>query len=216
MNILIPENLEEIPLGKWQRFEKINKEGSDQDFIMDKVIEIFCDVPLLDVSKIPLSEAKDVFNDIISVLEEKEEFKDVITIKGKDYGFIPNLEDITLGEFVDLDSYLTDPQNLHKAMAVLYRPITRRYKELYDIEKYENSAKYSEIMKECPMSYVTGAVVFFYNLSKELTRLSLHSSLKTIQKEKIIARKDSSLKNGEDGLLQFMPYVKEMLLDLKK
>ena len=41
-------------------------------------------------------------------------------MRGVEYGFIPNLDDMSFGEYVDLDTYIGDWQNIHRAMAVLY------------------------------------------------------------------------------------------------
>ena len=49
-----------------------------------------------------------------------------------EFGFIPKLDNISLGEFVDLDSYMSDWDNMHKAMAVLYRPVTFRKKYVFN------------------------------------------------------------------------------------
>jgi hypothetical protein len=56
---------------------------------------------------------------------------------GVEYGFIPNLDDMSFGEYVDLDTYLGDWQNIHRAMAVLYRPIREKRGERYNIVPYE-------------------------------------------------------------------------------
>ena len=34
------------------------------------------------------------------------------------------LDDMTLGEYIDLDNTLGEWQEMHKAMSILYRPIT--------------------------------------------------------------------------------------------
>ena len=39
------------------------------------------------------------------------------------FGFMPKLDDISLGEFIDLDKYISDWQQMHKALSVLYRPV---------------------------------------------------------------------------------------------
>jgi len=53
-------------------------------------------------------------------------------------------------------------------MAVMYRPIKKQHKELYSIEKYRGTDKYSEVMRNAPTSAYIGATVFFYNLLNEL------------------------------------------------
>tara|TARA_R110002153_G_scaffold71682_5_gene187830 strand:+ start:613 stop:1275 length:663 start_codon:yes stop_codon:yes gene_type:complete len=217
MTVNIPTSLEDISLDNWIKFDAINKEGSDEDFLIDKMIEIFCELPLKEVAKIPFNDAQDIYKDLVSVLNEESKFEPIINVDGTDFGFIPNLNEITLGEFVDLDNYLLSTKDLNKAMAVLYRPITYRNKDLYRIEEYDNPDKYKDVLGKQSVSFATGAVVFFYSLSKELTRHSLFSSLKEVKEEtnKTIQQKDSSLKNTA-GYSLSTPFVKETLLSLIK
>ena len=52
-------------------------------------------------------------------------------------GFVPKLDDITLGEYVDIESNISDWQkDAHKAMAVLYRPVNFKAKDKYGIAPY--------------------------------------------------------------------------------
>ena len=217
MTVNIPTSLEDISLDNWIKFDAINKEGSDEDFLIDKMIEIFCELPLKEVAKIPFNDAQDIYKDLVAVLNEESKFEPIINVDGVDFGFIPNLNEITLGEFVDLDNYLLSTKDLNKAMAVLYRPITYRNKDLYRIEEYDNPDKYKDVLGKQSVSFATGAVVFFYSLSKELTKHSLFSSLKEVKEEtnKTIQQKDSSLKNTA-GYSLSTPFVKETLLSLIK
>jgi len=217
MTVNIPTSLEDISLDNWIKFDAINKEGSDEDFLIDKMIEIFCELPLQDVAKIPFNDAQDIYKDLVAVLNEESKFEPIINVDGVDFGFIPNLNEITLGEFVDLDNYLLSTKDLNKAMAVLYRPITYRNKDLYRIEEYDNPDKYKDVLGKQSVSFATGAVVFFYSLSKELTKHSLFSSLKEVKEEsnKITQQKDNSLLNTA-GYSLSTPYVKETLLSLIK
>ena len=215
MTVNVPTSLKGISLNKWIKFDAINKEGSDEDFLIDKMIEIFCDLDLKDVAKIPFSDAQDIYKDLVDVLNEEADFQPIINVNGIDFGFIPNLNEITLGEFVDLDNYLLSTKDLDKAMAVLYRPITWRHKDLYRIEEYDNPDKYKDVLSKESVSYATGAVVFFYRLSNELTKHSLFSSLKEVTESKTTLQKDNSQLNT-DGFNQSTPYVKETLLSLIK
>ena len=86
------------------------------------------------------------------------------------FGFIPKLDDISLGEFIDLDRYISDWQEMHKALAVLYRPVVFEKKDLYLIEDYDGSDKYSDVMLDAPVNVALGATVFFYRLGSELSR----------------------------------------------
>ena len=70
----------------------------------------------------------------------------------KEFGFIPNLDKMTMGEYIDLNNYFENPQDMHKAMAVLFRPIHESYedKDSYRIDSYKGASVYCDIMKEMP------------------------------------------------------------------
>ena len=88
------------------------------------------------------------------------------------FGFIPNLDNLMAnGEYTNLLDYSQGVGNLHKFMAVCYRPIVKKDKfDNYTIEKYEGSGKYSEAMKLIPMNIVNGCLGFFLTLRKDLEK----------------------------------------------
>ena len=135
----VPKELSAITLQQYQKYLKVmeaNEIAEDTEFINLKVLEIFCGVTMKEAYKLPLAEFSFVISHIIDIFKEEtplqREFKmtdpngDSVT-----FGFIPKLDDISLGEFIDLDSYIGDWQQIHKAMAVLYRPIVFKKGELY-------------------------------------------------------------------------------------
>jgi len=170
----IPTDLSEIKLKDYQKYMKmvVENEGA-VDFLNLKAVEIFCNVKIKDVKSIKASDFDEVVSVIKNTFEQDNKFKQRFTFDGVEYGFIPNLEDISMGEFVDLQNYLADIQDYHKALAVMYRPITHRSKDMYLIEDYEGSDKYSDVMKYTPLDVVLGANVFFYNLGNVLLKHTL-------------------------------------------
>ena len=86
----------------------------------------------------------------------------------QEFGFINDIENMSLGEYTDLDTYVTDWNNMHKTMAVLYRPLITRYKDKYTIAEYEGTSEFAEVMKFMPLDVALGSLVFFYRLGNEL------------------------------------------------
>jgi hypothetical protein len=107
--------------------------------------------------------------------------------------------------------YLLPWGNMHKAMAVLYRPIKQKVGDKYIIEDYEGSHKYSEVMKDMPLDIVMGAMVFFYNLTNVLLK-SMPSFLKK-EAEKEQMQGVISPENGE-AIQNSIHYLKKILQDL--
>ena len=130
-------------------------------------------------------------------------------MNGTEYGFIPSLEDMSFGEYVDLDTFIGDNDNLHRAVNVQYRPIEHRKGNRYTIKEYEPNT--SEIAKDMPLDAVLGAVVFFYNLGKDLSLVMLNSLDK--KNEQTLAEYLTSQPNG-GGTIQSMDYLTEILQNL--
>ena len=216
MTITIPQTINEITLEQYQKFHKANK-GDDQEFILHKLLNIFCDIPMKDAFNIQLDEAESIASDVAEVLALDGVFSRRFKYNGKEWGLIPNFDNITLGEFVDLDAYLKDEETLHKAMAVLYRPVIKSYKDLYTIESYKGSAAYSEELKGMPLGVATAAVVFFYHLGNELQKVLPRYLEKLEKKTKSTnTAKRASSQLSTDGLLAYTRLVKETLQDYKK
>lgn len=217
MQVSIPTHLSAITVEQYQKYEAVANGENDEDFIIFKTIEIFCDIPIQTVSKFPMQDAKDIYEQIQGVLSQDAKFSDTFEMDGIEYGFIPSLEELTLGEYIDLEAGLKDTKDLHKAAAVMFRPISRRFKELYDIEPYQQGTKSWELMKGAPIDVISSAVVFFYNLGNELLMDSLaylSKKEKETLKKSIIQQRDSFQLNG-DGLTPFGRLQKVMSQNLK-
>lgn len=214
LDIKIPTHLNEITLGQYQKFLKIARDNEDETFIKQKMIQIFCNVELSYINHFSFNTVNEITNKI-NVLFDVKDFKlaQRFNFKGKEFGFIPNLDDITFGEYTDLDNYIVDWDNMHKAMAVLYRPIVQKsFRKTYDIEKYEGSDKYSESMLDLPLDIVFGANVFFYNLGNELLLSTLNYLEENPQVTKILSK--HNLEKSGDGIVPSMLSLKETLQDL--
>jgi hypothetical protein len=216
MDIKVPTLLSDITVEEFQRFHAVqSNEDNDQDFLLYKTIEIFCGLDIQDVLKFPQDQAEAIALEIAEVLSQPASFKSRFTLNDIEYGFIPNLEKLTLGEYIDLETYLVDTKNLHKAAAVMYRPIIKNYKELYTIMDYEGSKEHSDLMKQAPIDVISQAVVFFYNLGNELLMASQNCLLEQETEIVTILEKLNSVKNT-DGLTPSTLSLMETLVSLRR
>ena len=200
----IPEKLSEMTLGQYQDWLKVS-EGKELDtFLQQKIIEIFCGLTLKQVMLIKASEIDRLVADISNIFKEEPKFIDRFDYGGKEFAFVPKLDDISFGEYVDLDTYLQDWQLMHKAMAVLFRPITLKRKDKYLIEDYESAEKYD--LKCMPLDVVFGSLVFFYHLRNELEKHILNF-LANQTEIKVSQELRAFLKNGV-GTVPFMDLQK--------
>lgn len=164
VNIKIPTSLQEITLGQYLTFRKISEDDPDYDL---KFVSILCDIDIDLVKKISLNE----YNEIIAILSQTMNktaiFRQRFKIGEKEYGFIPNLDNITLGEYIDLDKYIRNEQDLPKVMSILFREIDQDVFGKYRIKEY-TAEEDTDIMLEAPYDAVQGSLVFFYHLGNEL------------------------------------------------
>lgn len=217
----VPKDLSGVTLQQYQKYLKVmedNKDAEDMEFINLKVLEIFCGVTMKEAYKLPLAEFSFIINHIVNIFKEDTPLQRDFTLTDPNgnsmtFGFIPKLDDITLGEFIDLDNYISDWQQMHKAMAVLYRPVTFRKGELYLIEEYEGSNKYAEVMKDSPVNAALGAIVFFYRLGNVLSSYLADSLTQQMMKDQQ-ALKDLEQNGG--GINQYMQSLKEISQNLEK
>ena len=211
LKVNVPTTLSEITLEQYQRFARL--EG-DEEFLTHKMLEVFCGLPLADLPNVRIKDVSHISRHIQQMLAEKPSLTPTFTIGEQEFGFIPELDNITYGEFVDLDTYLQDTQNLHNTMAVLYRPITSKVKSRYLIEPYESASKYAELMKQVPMHIALGAVLFFYRLGNELLEATL-TFLEEGKMDLMSTQDKDNLQSVGDGMRHSINSLKAMLEGLQ-
>jgi len=172
MKIVVPENISDITLGQFQKFLLIEKGSNLTDYQLNtEKLSVFIGLTNNQIEAISQTDRDDLISLIDKALGETTEFKHTFKMGGQSFGFHPNLDKITTGEYVDLMNYNSEPENLHKLMAILFRPIVSNdVVGNYKIAKYNGSSEYAETMKDTPLNIVNGALVFFLSLSKELQK----------------------------------------------
>jgi dynactin complex subunit len=206
VNINVPDSLNEITLYQYQRFEKLIQENEASHFVNQKTIEIFCNIELKDVARIRIADIDDLLLHLNNLLQQKPKLTKTFKLGVYEFGFIPKLEDMTSGEFIDLENYLSSTESLHQAMAVLFRPIKSKVKDLYTIEEYESSYKYSEVLKYMPLDIALGSMLFFWTLQNDcVNALTDYIQNEVEQSEQA----KQLLEKNMGGISQFMQQVRE-------
>lgn len=198
MKINIPESIADIRLEQFQRYTALTEPTDD-----DK-IEIFTG---LESERIKLLSQKD-YSDIVAMIDaslnQTVEFKPTFKIRDVEFGFIPNFDKITAGEYRDLTIYSQDVAEMHKLMAVLFRPIKSKSGDKYSILDYAGTEKRADVMKYMPLSIVNGALVFFSNLASEL----ISYTQKYTMVEQARGEQPATTSRNGVGMLQFLKCVK--------
>ena len=212
-----------IKLKQYQDFIRLSKIEKDNRRLELKMVEILCDFNPEAVKRIKATSLSSIVEVLNNSFTEIPDLIKTFKIGDIEFGFIPNLEEMTLGEYIDLDDYITDFSTMHKAMSVLYRPIIKKKKswfnrkeQQYLIEDYNGSNVYGELMRHTPLDVTLSAYFFFVSLREELLISTLNFLEKEIvEMEKTLAYKPNSQKNG-DGIVQYINSLKEMLVELRK
>ena len=211
IEINVPTNLNEITLEQYQKFLKIAENNPEGNFLNAKMIEIFCGIPLSDSYKLKMSSVTAIIDILSELLGSKPDHVERFEMNGVEYGFIPDLDDMSLGEYIDLDNNASKWEQMHLAMNVLYRPIKTSKIGKYNIEDY--NVNNPEAMKDMPLGAAIGSLFFFYNLGMELSRHTILYSNNQAEMEAIQEQLNSEA-NG-DGINQFMHSLTDVLNDLK-
>lgn len=226
LEITIPTNLEDIELWRYQKYleayNKIDKESATvEQEVSNMLVNIFCDLSYDDMRKVPVQLITMASEKVAECLGEPTPLVRRFTARGSDgveieFGFVPKLDDMTFGEYIDLDTFIGDWSQIHKAMAVLYRPIIKSKFDYYDIEVYENAEKYEDIMKHIPANIAIGAWLFFYRLRSKLSIGILRSSTQALPLEERRILEQNLLEENGVGINQYMESLREMSYDLTK
>lgn len=209
LDIYVPSSLDEITLEQYQKFHKISNGQETSNFVNQKMVEIFCNIDLKDVVKIKYTSLNKILKHFDALFKQNQRFVNKFNLKGVQYGFIPKLDDMTFGEYIDLDTFFSDWSSMHKAMSVLYRPITYSSNGKYQIEEYKGN---NSNLKQMPLSIVMATIIFFYSLSKDLSI----NTLKSLQKEEMNMELNQALEGNGAGINLYMELVKETLQNLTK
>jgi len=206
MKITIPENMSEITLRQYLDYQKVMKsEGITEEFEMLATVTIFCRLSVEQAKSIPLKELKDISKHIAEIMSKPPRFFNTFTLDKVRYGFIPNLDEMTAGEYIDLDKYFSDEEKFCNAMAIMYRPVNKSVGNSYTIEPYESSEKYRKQMESASIEVFLGAQVFFYNLSRKLL-VATSQYLKSPKIQEEVSQMQDSAQSG-DGIRAYTRYL---------
>ncbi len=212
LKLKIPTCLSEITLKQYKAFLQVQETEKNDKIYNAKVINIFCNIKMEEVMLLKLNDVTDITNIIYNLFEQKPSLVSKFKLNGIEYGFIPQLDDISFGEYIDLDTYIGDWDNIDRAMNVLYRPILVRLKEKYSIDKYviENHKN----LENMPMNAVLSSIFFLLNLGMDLSTVMMNSLDLDKEANKDLIAFLNLDKNG-GGISQYTDSLKAILDDLK-
>ena len=210
VKVIVPSSLADIKLSQYQKFLKTTDKSEDEVFINKQLVGIFCNLSDDIVKSIAKKDYDAIVQDLYKVLEQKPTLTTIIKIDGKDYGIIPNIDDITVGEQADIDTMIGDWQKMDKVMAIMYRPIASRglfnMRNKYTIEDYKEG-----VSLDLPLDVVFGSLGFFLSLLNDLL-----SCIPSYIKEEIQAKNLQTLDVSGTGIRASMELLEETFSTLRE
>ena len=164
---------EEVTLEKW--LQLIDFETGTKTEEATETIAALSNIPKQLVKELALSDVAVIMSRIAELQQEQDtKLKRIIEINGIEYGFHPDLDSISLGEYADIEQFIKNgiEKNLPELMSVLYRPVKDKKNDIYIIDAYDGDIRLrTEEMKQMSAQQVQSALVFFYTLGKELSEI---------------------------------------------
>lgn len=181
----------EVNLDKWAELISMRTDTKSNEAI--DTLKILSDIPKQIIKQLPLRDVSIILSKVAEMQSKSNtELVKRITIDEVEYGFHPNLDDITLGEYADIETLIKDDleDSLADIMAILFRPITSTMNDAYAIESYNGDiAIRREQMRKMSGEQVQNALVFFWTFGKQFLKImesSLTEQMSEIMKETLM------------------------------
>jgi len=164
---------EEVTLEKW--LQLIDFETGTKTEEATETIAALSDIPRRLVKELALSDVANIMSKVAELQAKQDtKLKRIIEINDIEYGFHPDLDSISLGEYADIEQFIKNgiDKNLPELMAVLYRPVKEKKNDIYIIDAYDGDIRLrTEEMKQMSAEQVQSALVFFYTFAKALSEI---------------------------------------------
>ena len=177
------DSWEDVSLDTWIKlieFKKISKSKEATE-----TIAALSDIPKKLIKELQLSDVAIILSKVYEMQQQKSNrLKRIITINDIEYGFHPELDSISLGEFADLEQFIKNgiENSLPEMMAILYRPVKKKSKNGYIISAYDGDIRMrTEEMRLMSAEQVQSALVFFYHLGRTLLNSILLFSMEQMK-----------------------------------
>jgi hypothetical protein len=190
LEIIVPESWDEIKLSQYIYYMKALKpyEGVEdyEKVKIEKAMSHFCNIDSETITKLPIENYNGIAGYIQQLFQQGQELPLVknFIIGDTKYGFMPSMDAMTYGEYLDLSTYSKDMwANIALIMSILYRPITKEDRDGYNIQEYNgtNDNVVDLFQTALTMDIVWGAIGFFTHLQKDLLKGMMAYSIQNLE-----------------------------------
>jgi hypothetical protein len=198
-----PTSYEDITVRKYQNYIELIKNKSifknDIDLITN-IISLMIDIEIDILKKLKadnillIQKALSFLNNDIDI--SKYDNKGKLEINGQLFMFNKNMNNLTLGEYIDFDILTKDPiENLHKISALMYRPIKKQsvFEKMvgkYELIQYDSNYLEitSELFLDLKITDLIACIGFFLRFQQiyiEVTKTCLENQMLKMEKKKM-------------------------------
>jgi hypothetical protein len=193
IEITIPEGWEDIKLGEYMEYMRAVKayEGTEVAEVVqyEKAMNHFCNITTETIHQLPMENYNGILAEMMKLFQQGDTMPLTkhFVLGSTKFGFIPSLDNMSYGEYLDLSTYSKDLwTNAPTVMSILYRPVTKELDGKYEIQAYQGTNEDMETLFKhaLTMDIVWGAIGFFTLLSKDLLKGMMGFSMKTLEEMK--------------------------------
>jgi hypothetical protein len=163
----------DVTYEKWLKL--IDSKTGSKTKEAQETIAALSDIPKQLINELSIKDVAVIMGRIAELQQKQDNsLKRLITLNNIEYGFHPDLDSITLGEYADVETYIKNgiEANLPELMAILYRPVTEKKNNIYTIAAYDGDIRMrTEEMRKMSAEQVQSALVFFWHLGKRLSEI---------------------------------------------
>ena len=177
INIKVPTDWSAITLRQYLKLlEDLKTYGDSDEGYAAALLHNLCEFPPKYLYSMEASVLSKIKSDIVNFMNKTDlPLQRFINIGGTEYGFEPNLSNISYGAYLDIskwDTFQIDA-NWGKIMSVLYRPVQHKSAGLYEIKGYTGYGD-DDAFLDVTMDIHFGALFFFVRLLTVLPSATLN------------------------------------------
>jgi hypothetical protein len=163
----------DVTMDKWLKLIELETGSKTKE--AEETIVTLSNIPRQLVKELSVKDVAMIMEKLAQVQKEaSSSLKKIVEVEGQEYGFIPDLNEITLGEYADIETFIKNglEKHLPEIMAVLFRPILEKEDDVYSIKAYDGNIRIrAERFKKMSAEQVQSALVFFWTFGKELSKI---------------------------------------------
>jgi hypothetical protein len=211
--VSVPNDYSSVTVAQWKQLEREWSNCRTDKQKTAKAVQVLAGLDEAQVAALTAAQFNKIVSHLEWVMDAHERDHELVprfTLKGVPYGFIPDWDSLSTGEFIDLETYSVKGMGDHlpQVMAVMFRRITEDNGEWYEIEPYSPSDRKTGVMKDAPMDAVMGALGFFLTTGRGLA-IDSH-----LYGQKVARLRRSDQSGG--GIRRFTRWLKGMFSKSKK